>query len=138
MAAVDDVEHEAGADPYQFRRKLASPDLDQLRQELENAGAAALAELTAIHDPGAKVLQAIARLSNRHVVAAPDDELALGGRGLGRPDLLHGQIRRPTRRIRSRTSRTCRRLTGSERPSTITVCTLPVTENSVMCLSDTR
>jgi len=56
----------------------------------------------------------------------------------GRSGLLHGQPRRPTRRIRSRTSRTWRRLTGSERPPTITVCTPPVTENSVMCLNDTR
>src|SRR6516162_3247684 len=75
---------------------------------------------------------------NWYLVAAPDDELALCWLGRGRPDLRHGQLRRPTRRIRSRTSRTWRRLTGSDRPPTITVCTLPVTENSVMCLNDTR
>src|SRR5271170_3106778 len=80
---------------------------------------------------------------DRHLVAAPDHELTLCWLGpcwlaLGRPGLLHGQPRRPTRRIRSRTSRTWRRLTGSERPPTITVCTPPVTENSVMCLNDTR
>ncbi|HUB04586.1 MAG TPA: UvrD-helicase domain-containing protein, partial [Solirubrobacteraceae bacterium] len=39
-----------------------APDLDPLRGELERAAASALAELGAIDEPGAKVLQAIGRL----------------------------------------------------------------------------
>jgi len=50
-----------------------APDLTGSRQELEKAGAAALAELAAIEDPGAKVLQAIARLERLPDVIAADD-----------------------------------------------------------------
>jgi ATP-dependent helicase/nuclease subunit A len=39
-----------------------APDLGPARAELERAGAAALAELAALDDPGAKVIQAIGRL----------------------------------------------------------------------------
>jgi ATP-dependent exoDNAse (exonuclease V) beta subunit len=50
-----------------------APDLDAARGEVEHAGAAALAELAAVIDPGAKVLQAIARLERLpDVTAAPD------------------------------------------------------------------
>jgi len=50
------------------------PDLGPVRQELERAAAAALAELGALADPGAKVLQAIARLERLpEVIAAETD-----------------------------------------------------------------
>ncbi|MBV8219972.1 MAG: UvrD-helicase domain-containing protein, partial [Solirubrobacterales bacterium] len=50
-----------------------APDLTAARKALEQAGAAALAELGAIQDPGAKVLQAIARLERLPQVIAPAD-----------------------------------------------------------------
>jgi len=50
-----------------------APDLDAARGEVDTAGAAALAELAAITDPGAKVLQAIARLERLAEVIAADD-----------------------------------------------------------------
>ncbi|HUA03582.1 MAG TPA: UvrD-helicase domain-containing protein [Solirubrobacteraceae bacterium] len=48
-----------------------APDLESARQKLEKAGTAALTELAAIQDPGAKVLQAIARLERLPDVIAP-------------------------------------------------------------------
>jgi len=50
-----------------------APDLSAARQALEAAGEAALKELGAIIDPGAKVLQAIARLERLADVIAADD-----------------------------------------------------------------
>ena len=50
-----------------------APDLDAARGEIKRAGAAALAELGAIDDPGAKVLQAIARLERLPDVIAVED-----------------------------------------------------------------
>ena len=50
-----------------------APDLDALRGELERAGAAALAELAAIAEPGSKVLQAISRLERLPEVIAGAD-----------------------------------------------------------------
>ena len=50
-----------------------APDLAAARGEIKRAGAAALAELSAIDDPGAKVLQAIARLERLPDVIAVED-----------------------------------------------------------------
>ena len=52
----------------------APPDLGPLRDELERAGAAALAELGAVSDAGAKVLQAISRLERLPEVIAAEAE----------------------------------------------------------------
>ena len=52
----------------------APPELGPARDELERAAAAALTELGAIVDPGAKVLQAIARLERLHEVIGAEPE----------------------------------------------------------------
>ncbi len=62
-----------------------APDLKAARAEVEEAGAAALAELTAITDPGAKVLQAIARLERLADVIAADDPWPGDVYGVGLP-----------------------------------------------------
>jgi len=62
-----------------------APDLDAARSELGRAGAAALAELTAVPDPGAKVLQAIARLERLPEVIAADNPWPGDLYGVGLP-----------------------------------------------------
>jgi ATP-dependent helicase/nuclease subunit A len=62
-----------------------APDLDAARGEVERAGAAALAELAAIQDPGAKVLQAIARLERLTDVIAADEPWPGDLYGVGLP-----------------------------------------------------
>ncbi len=62
-----------------------APDLDAARVEVERAGAAALAELAAVQDPGAKVLQAIARLERLTDVIAADEPWPGDLYGVGLP-----------------------------------------------------
>ena len=63
----------------------SAPDLNGARRELEKAGAAALAELATLEDPGAKVLQAIARLERLRDVIAADDPWPGDLYGVGLP-----------------------------------------------------
>src|SRR5206468_1933141 len=50
-----------------------APDLESLRRDLGDAAAAAAAELGAIAEPGAKVIEALARLERCPEVAAAED-----------------------------------------------------------------
>jgi ATP-dependent helicase/nuclease subunit A len=63
----------------------APPELGPLRDELERAGAAALGELGAIDEPGAKVLQAIGRLERLSEAIAADDPWPGDLYGVGLP-----------------------------------------------------